>query len=61
MVKIQVLPKKSMHDDSSSHFRPGVSNYDRGKCVTLGLCLPFKLPAGEDAVFQFEFSFTLTQ
>ena len=38
---------------------PGVSNYDRGKGITLELCLTFKLLAGEDLVFQFEFSFTL--
>ena len=60
MAKIQVLPR-NMHDDSSLHFIPGVSNYDRGEYITLELYLTFKLLAGEDAVFQFEFSFTLTQ
>ena len=43
-----------MRDDSSLHFRPGVSNHDQGKCITLELYLT--LP-GEDAVFQFEFFF----
>ena len=58
MVRIQVLPEKSMRDDSSLHFRPGISNYDQGKCITLELYFRFKPSAGEDAVFQFEFSFT---
>ena len=48
-----------MRDDSNIHFRPFVSNYDRGKCITLELYLTFKLLAGEDAVFHFEFSFAL--
>ena len=48
-----------MRDDSSLHFIPGVSNYDRGKYVTPELYSTFKLLAGEDAVFQFESSFTL--
>ena len=49
-----------MRDDSSLHFtfRPGVSNHDQGKCITLELYLTFKLSAGKDAAFQFEFSFT---
>ena len=47
-----------MHDDSSLHFRPGVSSHDQGRCITLQLYLTFKLSAGKDAVFQFEFSFT---
>ena len=51
---------KNMHDGSTLHFRPCVSNYDRRKCITLELYLILKLLAGEDAVFQFEFSFTLT-
>ena len=58
MAKIQVLPKKNMRDDSSLNFRPGVSNHDQGKCITLELYFTFKLSAGEDAVFPFEFSFT---
>ena len=44
-----------MHDDSSLHVTPGVSNHDQGKCITLELCITFELSAGEDAVFQFEF------
>ena len=47
-----------MHDDSSLHFRPGVSYHDQGKCITLELYFTFKLSAGEDTVFQAEFSFT---
>ena len=47
-----------MRDDSSLHFRPCVSNHDQGKCITLELYFTFKLLAGEDAVFEFEFSFT---
>ena len=47
-----------MRYDSCLHFGPGVSNPDQGKCITLELYLTFKLLAGEDAVFQFEFSFT---
>ena len=43
-----------MRDDSSLHFRPGVSNHDQGKCITLELYFTFKLSAGEDAAFQFE-------
>ena len=49
-----------MRDDSCLHFRHGVSNPDQGKCVTLELYFTFKLSAGEDAAFQFEFSFTFT-
>ena len=59
MVKIQVLPK-NMFDDSSLHFRPGISNHDQGKCITLELYFTFKVSAGKDAVFQFDFSFMLT-
>ena len=40
-----------MSDNSSLHFRPGASNYDQGKCITLELYFAFKLSAGEDAVF----------
>ena len=47
-----------MQDDSCLHFRPGVSNPDQGKCITLELYFTFKLSAGKDTVFQFEFSFT---
>ena len=47
-----------MRVDSSLHFRLGVSNYDWGECITLEMYLTFKLLAGEDAVFQFEFSFS---
>ena len=47
-----------MRDDSCLHFRPDVSNTDQGKCITLELYFKLKLSAGEDAVFQFEFSFT---
>ena len=43
-----------MRDDSRLHFRPGV----KGKCITLELYFTFKLSAGDDAVFQFEYSFT---
>ena len=49
---MQALLKKNMRDDSCLHFRPGVSNPDQGKCVTLELYFTFKLPAGKDAVFQ---------
>ena len=49
-----------MRDDSCLHFRPGVSNHDQGKCITLELYFTFKLSAGEDAAFQFEFSFAFT-
>ena len=49
-----------MGDDSCLHFRHGVSNPDQGKCITLELYFTFKLSAGEDAAFQFEFSFTFT-
>ena len=31
-----------MHDDSSLHFRPGVSYDDQGKCITLELYFTFK-------------------
>ena len=48
-----------MRDDSSLHFRLSVSSHDLGNCITLELYLTFKLSAGEEAVFQFEFSFTL--
>ena len=41
-----------MRDDSCLHFRPGVSNPDQGKCVTLELYFTFKLSAGKDTVFQ---------
>ena len=47
-----------MPDDSCLHFRPGVSNPDQGKCVTLELYFTFELSACEDAVFEFEISFT---
>ena len=47
-----------MRGDSSLHFRPGVSNHDQGKCITIQLYFTIKLSAGEDAVFQFEFSVT---
>ena len=47
-----------MRDDSCLHFRHGVSNPDQGRCITLELYFTFKLSAGEDAVLQFEFSFT---
>ena len=47
-----------MRDDSCLYFRPGVSNPDQGKCITLELYFTFKLSSGEDAVFQFEYSFT---
>ena len=46
-----------MRDDSSLHFRPGVSNHGQGKCITLELYFTLKLSAGKDVVFQFEFSF----
>ena len=46
-----------MRDDSSLHFRPGVSNPDQGKRITLQLYFTFKLSAGEDAAFQFQFTF----
>ena len=49
-----------MGNDSCLHFRHGVSNRDQGKCIILELYFTFKLSAGEDAVFQFEFSFTFT-
>ena len=49
-----------MCDDSCLHCRPGVSNPDQGKCDTLELYFTFKLPAGEDAAFQFQFEFTFT-
>ena len=49
-----------MRDDSCLHFRHDVSNPDLGKCITLELYFTFKLSAGEDAAFQFEFSFTFT-
>ena len=49
-----------MRDDSCLCFRHGVSNPDKGKCVTLEPYFTFKLSAGEDAAFQFEFSFTFT-
>ena len=39
---------------------PGVSNHAQGKCITFELYFTFKLSAGEDAVFQFEFSFTFS-
>ena len=48
-----------MRYDSYLHFRPGVSNSDQGKRIKLELYFTFKLSAGEDAVFQFEFSFTV--
>ena len=41
-----------MRDDSCLHFRLGVSNPDRRKCITLELYFTFKLSASEDAVFQ---------
>ena len=47
-----------MRHDSSLHFRPGLSNHDQGKCILLELYFTFKLLAGKDAVFQFEFSLT---
>ena len=47
-----------MRDDSRLHFRHSVSNPEQGKCITLELYFTFNLSAGEDAVFQFEFSFT---
>ena len=47
-----------MRDDSCLHFRPGVSNPDQGKCITLELYFTFKLSAGEDAAFQFQLEFT---
>ena len=47
-----------MRDDSCLHFRHGVSNPDQGKCITRELYFTFKLSTGEDAAFQFEFSFT---
>ena len=47
-----------MRYDSCLHFRPGVSNPDQGKCIALELYFTFKLSAFEDAIFQFEFSFT---
>ena len=50
-----------MRDGSSLNFIPGVGNYDQGKYITTELYLTFKLLAGEDSVFQFEFSFTLIQ
>ena len=34
---------------------PGVSNYDRGKGITLELYLTFKLLAGEDQYFNLNF------
>ena len=49
-----------MRDDSCLHFRPGVSNPDQEKCITLELYFTFKLSAGEDTAFQFQFSFTFT-
>ena len=47
-----------MRDDSCLHFRPGVSNPDQGKGITLELYFTFKLSAGEDAAFQFQFTCT---
>ena len=47
-----------MRDDSCLHFRPDVSNPDQEKCIKLELYFTFKQFAGEDAVFQFEFSFS---
>ena len=44
---------KNTRDDSSLHFRPGVSNPDQGKCITIERYFTFKLSAGEDAAFQF--------
>ena len=49
-----------MRDDSCLHFRHDVSNPDQVKCITLELYFTFKLSAGEDVAFQFEFSFTFT-
>ena len=49
-----------MRGDSCLHFRDGVSNPDQEKCITLELYFTFRLSAGEDAAFQFEFSFTFT-
>ena len=49
-----------MCDDSCLRFRHGVSNPDQGKCITLELYFTFKLSAGEDAAFQYEFSFMFT-
>ena len=46
-----------MLDDSCLHFRPGVSNPDQGKCITLELYFTFKLSAGKHAAFQFQFEF----
>ena len=51
---------KNMRDDGCLHFRHGVGNPDQGKCITLELYFTFKLSAGEDAAFQFEFSFTFS-
>ena len=42
-----------MRDDSCLHFRPGESNPDQGKCITLKLYFTFKISAGKDAAFQF--------
>ena len=49
--------KKNIRDDSCLHFRHGVSIPDQGNCITLELYFTLKLSAGEDAVFQIEFSF----
>ena len=44
-----------MHD-SCSHFIPGVSDPDQGKCITLELYFTFELSADEDAAFTFTFN-----
>ena len=44
-----------MHD-SCLPFIPGVSNPDKGKCITLELYFTFEQSAEEDAAFTFTFN-----
>ena len=48
---MQASLKKNMRDDGCLHFKPGVSNPNQGKCVTLELYFTFKLSAGKDQYF----------